>query len=1067
MVGNNVRPVNNNPSGGAFLGYTFEIGENVACPILHFKYEQALWSEGNYWLKLSEITQVGKGIYSISIVDDEGNIAKGLSSVPITFYLNKNNNFVAPQDGDVYRVVKMVDGTATVRFYAEDFNKSGNILTAVSPGLSDYITGDSNKNVKAFEIADTEIPGEIIKTKIVMSDLSTTPMSNVDYTITLTDSNNNPMANASVTLNINSINVPATTDAQGRATIKINQNPGTYTITATYSGDDVNYASTSSQAIVTVDKISTAISASNYAMLVKKADYYQVTLNDASGNALSGQKITFKVNKKIYNPKTDANGVAKIKLKLKKGTYKVVMAYGGDNTYQAAEKTTKIYVKKALKTKLSAPKVTASPKTSIKYTVTLKNQNGKALAKQKITVKVNGKTYAKKTNNKGQVTIKVKFSKLKSYKVKAVFKGTKLYKKSSAIGKVTVSKIATVIDAPNMDTVPNTAKDYTVSLKTGAGKPLAKQSLKIVLDGKTYTKTTDANGQVTIQTNFANENIYNAVVTYAGSSMYKSSKATGTIKASCVSTSIITYDRTFSKGSSEVYTITLKDINGNALANQLITYNLNNAVHSQNTDANGQVKVDVSSLTVGSYVINADYAQSSQYKASSSSSLITVVNRSDVTFIDVGLPNDEIQARFNGAKGNVEFLGNAYNDVSLTINKALNITFMPNTTLNGKAKSTVLTVGASNITISDLTINSNEGSGIIVQNAENVVLKNNTISNSLDQSKISQYASGEIAIQGNGIEISNAFNVVINDNDVKSFANAVFAQNSSEMEIANNTLSLSNYGITYGVGVKNTQITNNLIAKNIGLYVMDVPEGPLGYGIYLYQSAVNVTITHNNISNNYMGISVDSNYSTGIVITSNLICDNALEGIRFNAGYDLAENAVEPDVNDNAIYRNAKGPSMMILGELSANPAGIYQYGPEEDTKKLQLGTNWYGKNARVTWDYDKNITGYGTMCPRIATTYISVKEIDVVSPGIYSISFYRNDEIDTKLPVFEMYATLNGNVEVKFDVVEGVGTFSFDSGNFNSESNVIVVSIGSLKDEYRTFEVLLDKTLETEDIPV
>jgi hypothetical protein len=357
-------------------------------------------------------------------------------------------------------------------------------------------------------------------------------------------------------------------------------------------------------------------------------------------------------------------------------------------------------------------------------------------------------------------------------------------------------------------------------------------------------------------------------------------------------------------------------------------------------------------------------------------------------------------------------------------------------------------------------INANSGSGIVIQNADNVCISNCIISNTLDSSKSGEYNSGEITIPGNGIALSNASNFKIIKNSVKSFGNAIFVENSDNVEIANNTLSLSNYGINYGIGVKNTNISNNLITKNIGLYVMDVPEGPLGYGIFLNQSAVNVSITDNRILDNYMGISVDANYSTGIVILYNWISDNALEGIRFNAGYDLAKNAVEPNVNDNAIYRNARGPSMMILGELSANPNGIYHYGEFNDTKRLQLGTNWYGKNARITWDYATNTTGYGTMCPRIATTYISVKEIESVGSGNYQVKFYKNDTVADKLPTFEMFATLNDDVEVKFNVVNGVGTFSFDSG-YAIGSNVIKVSIGSLKDQYRTFEVLLNSTIE------
>ena len=42
-----------------------------------------------------------------------------------------------------------------------------------------------------------------------------------------------------------------------------------------------------------------------------------------------------------------------------------------------AKKTTKIHVKKVLKTKLVAPKITTIPKTATKYSVTLKDENGK------------------------------------------------------------------------------------------------------------------------------------------------------------------------------------------------------------------------------------------------------------------------------------------------------------------------------------------------------------------------------------------------------------------------------------------------------------------------------------------------------------------------------------------------------------------------------------------------------------------------------------------------------------------------------------------------------------------
>lgn len=259
---------------------------------------------------------------------------------------------------------------------------------------------------------------------------------------------------------------------------------------------------------------------------------------------------------------------------------------------------------------------------------------------------------------------------------------------------------------------------------------------------------------------------------------------------------------------------------------------------------------------------------------------------------------------------------------------------------------------------------------------------------------------------------------------------------------------------------------------------MNVPEGPCGYGIYLNNSAVNITISENNISNNYMGISLDANNSTGIQITSNLISENAAEGIRFNAGYDLALDAVEPNITDNAIYRNAKGPSMMILGEMSANPFGIYGVSYDEENSllideslQLHIGPNWYGANSLTVWNNNIGNIGIGTMCPRIKTTEICFKTVETESPGNYKINFvYENsEEIAASLAEFDLYASLNNATEVHFTVVNGTGSFSFDKEAYSSESNTIIITAIPLSEaSYRTAHSL-KYTFEVpdEEIPV
>ena len=157
--------------GAVFLRYVFEINKNVNCPVIFYVYEGGKqWSlSGNYELQLSEITQVKKGKYSISIVDENGNIAKDLSSVPVTFYLNKATKHVKPDEGDIYRTVMMVNGTATVRFYQDEFAQSGNVITAVVPTNG---ANFDNKVSKSFSVNDADIPGTPSNTTLTVSDLS-------------------------------------------------------------------------------------------------------------------------------------------------------------------------------------------------------------------------------------------------------------------------------------------------------------------------------------------------------------------------------------------------------------------------------------------------------------------------------------------------------------------------------------------------------------------------------------------------------------------------------------------------------------------------------------------------------------------------------------------------------------------------------------------------------------------------------------------------------------------------------------------------------------------------------
>jgi hypothetical protein len=110
----------------------------------------------------------------------------------------------------------------------------------------------------------------------------------------------------------------------------------------------------------------------------------------------------------------------------------------GDDKYDASFKSSKIKIN-PVKAKL---KVTNKKfkKSSKKKTLTAKflSPKGNAVKAKKISFKINGKTYAAKTNSKGIATVKVKLSKSKIYKFTAKFAGDNTFKAISAKGKVIV-----------------------------------------------------------------------------------------------------------------------------------------------------------------------------------------------------------------------------------------------------------------------------------------------------------------------------------------------------------------------------------------------------------------------------------------------------------------------------------------------------------------------------------------------------------------------------------------------------------------------------------------------------
>ena len=220
--------------------------------------------------------------------------------------------------------------------------------------------------------------------------------------------------------------------------------PGEYIVTATYDGDE-HYKPVTKSIKFKVSEASSMVcnlTASKVTTTYGTSKNIVVTLKDSKGNPLAGRKVTVTLNNVLYTAVIPSDGVGEITIpsNLAVKTYDdVTVSFAGETGISPKTINTQVVVKKA------TPKITASKKTFKvkdkykKYRVTLKTNKNKVYKKQKITIKVNGKTYSAKTSSKGIATFKLtKLTKKGTFKATVKYSGNSKFKAVTKKVKITV-----------------------------------------------------------------------------------------------------------------------------------------------------------------------------------------------------------------------------------------------------------------------------------------------------------------------------------------------------------------------------------------------------------------------------------------------------------------------------------------------------------------------------------------------------------------------------------------------------------------------------------------------------
>ena len=342
----------------------------------------------------------------------------------------------------------------------------------------------------------------------------------------LKDSDGNPIGNATIDLVIDRIYETLKTNSDGQVGFDLSNKLSVGTFNGYLYFDMTNrYVASSIPVNVTVNKISTSISAPDVTCTYGEEKYVIVTLNDKYGNPMANQTVSVKLSIKTLTGKTDDNGQAKLLIDLPPKSYVGSVSYAGNGTYQSSSSSLNIVVNQ-INDKV-ATEITGYNLTSVynegKYiTITLKDDLGNMMGNMPLSIDFNGKTRSYRTDGNGQVKLSSESLVPNSYVAKISFAGDDKYQSSSFSVNLVVKKANAYLFASKKKFNAKTSvKKYKVTLKNNKNAAMKKVKVYLKVKGKTYVVKTNKKGQAIFKLKkLTRKGTYKATITYRGDNCY-------------------------------------------------------------------------------------------------------------------------------------------------------------------------------------------------------------------------------------------------------------------------------------------------------------------------------------------------------------------------------------------------------------------------------------------------------------------------------------------------------------------------------------------------------------------
>lgn len=338
---------------------------------------------------------------------------------------------------------------------------------------------------------------------------------------------------------------------------------------------------------------------------------YSVILKDFNGEALANQKIIIKIGTKNYEAITNSNGIASVKLYINPDLYIATILYDGTADYNPVNLSCSV---KIIPTIISKD-INKYYKASSKYTATFLNTQGEVLKNTNVKIKINGKTYTAKTNNKGVATLAINL-KPGNYFAYA-------YDPITGFSLKNRIKVLSTISANDISKVYSDGKKFTAKFLKSNGKALANKYIKFRVKGKTYKIKTNSKGVASLKLTTLKKGTYK-IKSYNKDGLTKTNKVKVVGKSS---TKLITSSYIFLKRDSKKIRVKLLNKFGYAPGSgKIIKFKINGKTYSKKTNSKGIATLRLPNLSKGAYTVKYNFAGNKYYYSSSASNKLIILS---------------------------------------------------------------------------------------------------------------------------------------------------------------------------------------------------------------------------------------------------------------------------------------------------------------------------------------------------------------------------------------------------------------------------------------------------------